>query len=36
MATQTAATAARECSEAEIKACTLEARMRGEDCEACQ
>jgi ribonucleoside-diphosphate reductase alpha chain len=37
MASQTATTAAAKAyTEAEIKACTLEARMRGEECEACQ
>jgi ribonucleoside-diphosphate reductase alpha chain len=37
MASQTATTAAANAyTEAEIKACTLEARMRGEECEACQ
>ena len=36
MATQTAATAAREYSEAEKNACSLEAMMNGGTCEACQ
>jgi ribonucleoside-diphosphate reductase alpha chain len=36
MATQTAATAARESSEAEKNACSIDAMLNGGTCEACQ